>query len=406
MSKTILMVAFDFPPSNAASVQRTLKFFEYLNELGWTTIILTAKAHAYPLVDDNFEVELKENQFVYRATALDVHKHLSIKGKHISWMKTPDRWGSWVPFAINLGKKIIKKHKVDVVWSTFPTPSANIIAHKLSQYCHKPWVADYRDPAPYIHTTNGKWLDKVHKKIDDLTFKHAAKLIFATDESRKLYESHYDCHEKFNVIENGYDESNFIKAKDLEINHPNIFDNKKFSLYYAGGLYPNGRDPVPVFEAIATLKKQELLTDDNFELIFQGAGNGEAFQQQLKQLSIENIVSFIEPTSFLLALVNMTRANALLLIQDSRFNLQIPGKIFEYFRTGKPLLIKTDKTGATAELAKTAEQSFIVESIDEITTAIKTFLTNKDEKPLPDVSVHSRKVKAEKLHGIISTLIK
>jgi glycosyltransferase involved in cell wall biosynthesis len=405
MSKTILMVAFDFPPSNAASVQRTLKFFEYLNELGWTTIILTAKTHAYPLVDNNFEVELKENQFVYRATALDVHKHLSIKGKHISWMKTPDRWGSWIPFAIQLGKKVIKKHNVDIVWSTFPTPSSNIIAHKLSQYCHKPWVADYRDPAPYIHTTNGKWLDKVHKKIDDLTFKNANKLIFATDESRKLYESHYNCHERFAVIENGYDENNFIKAKELEINHSDIFNNNKFSLYYAGGLYPNGRDPVPIFEAIALLKSKQVLTDDNFELIFQGAGDGQAFQQKLQQLSLEKIVSFIEPTSFLLALINMTRANALLLIQDSRFNLQIPGKIFEYFRTGKPLLIKTDKKGATAELANTAEQSFVVGDIDEITAAIITLLKGVNKASLSDVSIHSRKAKAEKLHGIINTLI-
>jgi len=405
MSKTILMVAFDFPPSNAASVQRTLKFFEYLNEFGWTTILLTAKPTAYSLVDNNFEVELKENQFVYRATALDVHKHLSIKGKHISWMKTPDRWGSWIPFAINLGKKIIKRHQPDIIWSTFPTPSANVIASRLAKYSNKPWVADYRDPAPYIHTTNGKWLDKVHKKIDDLTFKNADKLIFATDASKKLYQSHYDCHEKFAVIENGYDESNFIKAKALEANHPNIFNNNKFSLYYAGGLYPNGRDPVPIFEAIAALKSEKILSDDNFELIFQGAGNGEAFQQKLKQLSIENTVSFIEPTSFLLALVNMTRANALLLIQDSRFNLQIPGKIFEYFRTGKSLLIKTDKKGATAELAKTAEQSVIVVNIDEITVAIKAFLTVKDRQSLTNVSIHSRKAKTEKLNRIIKELL-
>ncbi|MDU0356357.1 hypothetical protein RS130_22890 [Paraglaciecola aquimarina] len=105
MSKTVLMVAFDFPPSNAASVQRTLKFFEYLNEFGWTTIILTAKPLAYPLVDENFTPALKDNQFVYRATALDVQKHLSIKGKHFNWMKTPDRWGTWIPFATRLGKK-------------------------------------------------------------------------------------------------------------------------------------------------------------------------------------------------------------------------------------------------------------------------------------------------------------
>jgi len=405
MSKTILMIAFDFPPSNAASVQRTLKFFEYLNELGWTTIILTAKPHAYPLVDDSFNLDLKENQFVYRATALDVHKHLSIKGKHISWMKTPDRWGTWIPFAISLGKKIIKKHQPDIIWSTFPTPSANIIASKLAKYSNKPWVADYRDPAPYIHTTNGKWLDKVHKKIDDLTFKQASKLIFATDASKKLYESHYTCHEKFSVIENGYDENNFIKAKALETNHPNIFNSNKFSLYYAGGLYPNGRDPVPIFKAIASLKAQKFITDDNFELIFQGAGDGIAFKDTLAELNVKNIISFIEPTSFLLALVNMTRANALLLIQDSRFNLQIPGKIFEYFRTGNPLLIKTDKNGATAKLASTSSQSYLVENEEEIENSLHKIMNQEINTNNSDVSEHSRKNKTNLLHKTLLTLI-
>jgi glycosyltransferase involved in cell wall biosynthesis len=408
MSKTILMVAFDFPPSNAASVQRTLKFFEYLHEFGWTTILLTAKPAAYSLVDDNFEIELKENQYVYRATALDVHKHLSIKGKHFSWMKTPDRWGSWIPFGIKLGKQLINRHQPDIIWSTFPTPSANIIASRLAQYSNKPWVADYRDPAPYIHTTNGKWLDKVHKEIDDLTFKNATKLIFATDASKQLYQSHYDCHEKFHVIENGYDEGNFIKAKNLEINHPNIFNNNKFSLYYAGGLYPNGRDPRPIFKAIARLRDKEKLSQNTFELIFQGAGDGSEFLELLSELALTDIISFINPTSFLLALVNMTRSNALLLIQDSRFNLQIPGKIFEYFRTGKPLLIKTDPVGATAMIGQTYPQSYIVDADEEIERAVIELInknSNKSETESIDVTMHARKAKAQRLDKVLSNIL-
>ncbi|WP_158089161.1 glycosyltransferase [Cognaticolwellia mytili] len=400
------MVAFDFPPSNAASVQRTLKFFEYLNEFGWTTILLTSKSKAYPLVDEGSDVTLNDNQFVYRATALDVHKHLSIQGKHLSWMKTPDRWGTWIPFAINLGKKIVKRHKPDVIWSTFPTPSANIIANSLAKYSNKPWVADYRDPAPYIHTTNGKWLDQVHKKIDNLTFKNAQKLVFATQASKELYQSHYQCHDKFEVIENGYDENNFIKAKALEASHPELFNKHKFSLYYAGGLYPNGRDPRPIFQAIASLNSHQHLSKDNFELIFQGAGDGKEFSDLLKKLEINHIVSFLKPTSFLLALVNMTRANALLLIQDSRFNLQIPGKIFEYFRTGKPLIIKTDKLGATAQLAMDNPLCHIVESQHEIEELIvklirKTCKITKQDKILR----HSRKEKARSLDRILSNIL-
>jgi hypothetical protein len=51
----------------------------------------------------------------------------------------------------------------------------------------------------------------------------------------------------------------------------------------------------------------------------------------------------------------MTQANALLLIQDSRFNRQIPGKVYEYLRTGKPLLVKADPIGETAKLVSKFE---------------------------------------------------
>jgi hypothetical protein len=400
------MIAFDFPPSNAASVQRTLKFFEYLNEFGWTTIILTAKPMAYPLIDNNFAPSFKNNQFVYRATALDVQKHLSIKGKHLNWMKTPDRWGTWIPFATRLGKKIIDRHKPDIIWSTAPTPSANIIASKLAKYSGKPWVADYRDPASHINTNNGSWLNRIHKKIDDLTFEKAHKLTFATAAAQNLYKTQYQCHEKFSVIENGYDENNFVLAESLANNHPNIFDEDKFSLYYAGGLYSDGRDPIPLFEAISLLNTQGTLNDKNFELVFQGAGEGLEFSQTLKELKIETLVTFIKPTSFLLALVNMTRANALLIIQDSRFNLQVPGKIFEYLRTGRPLLLKTDKQGATAEIANNHENCFVAYKTQELYDCLLKLLSLEvKEINMDEVSQLSRKLRAKKLDDILNSCL-
>jgi len=403
MSKTILMIAFEFPPSNGASVQRTLKFFEYLNELGWNTVMLTADVNAYSNVDENFHVPLNENQFVYRAKAYDVHKDLSYKGKHFNWMKTPDRWGTWIPFAIKKGKKIIDKHQPDVIWSTFPTPSVNIIANSLRKYANVPWVADYRDPAPYIHTTNGKWLDWVHKKIDNLTFKNAHLLTFATEESKNLYKKHYPNTERFHVIENGYDEENFKKAEALAPSIENIFSEKKHSMYYAGGLYPNGRDPVPIFEALSNLKKQKVLSEDTFELIFQGAGNGEEFKEDLARLGIENMVTFLPPVPFIQALVNMMRTDSLLLIQDERFNLQIPGKIFEYFRTGKPILIKTPQDSATAKIAQKNGHNTCTYLTIEVEALVTQMLDNKLPMNIQGSDIHSRRQKAVYLDKILAT---
>jgi len=348
MSKTLLMVAFEFPPSNGASVPRIESFYRYLKAWGWNVIVLTAKPHAYT----NINTEYKDNSddIIYRTTALDVQRQLSFKGKYLEVMATPDRWGlTWIPSAIVKGRKLVKQYKPDVIWSSSPIPSTHYIANHLSQKFNTPWVADYRDPYHYMNGSAGKWLDKFHKKIDQTTLKNASHITFATTGVKNLYVDKYKAliEKKNTVIENGYDEANFEKLQTLK-DKSTPFDDSKFTLYYSGVLYQNGRDPLPVFEALSALKKQNKISDNNFELIFQGAGDGKEFEQVINDLNLQNIVRFISPVPFINALNNMINSSALLLIQDERFNKQIPGKIYEYLRTGKPLLVKADIKGATA----------------------------------------------------------
>jgi glycosyltransferase involved in cell wall biosynthesis len=355
MSKTILMVAFEFPPSNGASVPRIESFYRYLKQWGWKVIVLTAKPHAYT----NKDVEYidKHDDLIYRTTALDVQRHFTFKGKYLEIMATPDSWGlTWIPSAVRKGKQLISEYKPDIIWSSSPIPSTHFIANKLSTKFTIPWLADYRDPFHYMNGSAGKWLDKFHQRIDKSTLAKASHLTFATNAVRDLYAETYKelINQKITVIENGYDEANFEKLNQLE-NVSTPFNSAKFTLYYSGVLYPNGRDPIPLFKALSELKHQQQITNENFELIFQGAGDGFEFVSLFKQLAIDDLITFVKPVSFIQAIYNMTQANALLLIQDSRFNRQIPGKVYEYLRTGKPLLVKADPIGETAKLVSKFE---------------------------------------------------
>jgi hypothetical protein len=355
MSKTLLMIAFEFPPSNGASVPRIESFYRYLKSWGWKVIVLTAKPHAYVNKDNTYQDNADD--LIFRTTALDVQRQLSYKGKYLEVMATPDRWGlTWIPSAIIKGRKLVKQYDPDVIWSSSPTPSTHCIANHLSQKFNTPWVADYRDPFHYMNGTAGKWLDRFHKKIDRNTLTNAQHLTFATSAVRGLYEDTYTelLTGKNTVIENGYDEANFIKIKTLK-DTPPPFSKDKLSLYYSGVLYPNGRDPLPIFEAMSELKKANHISNNSFELIFQGSGDGKDYLESIKKLNIRDLVTFMKPVSFIHALYNMTQADALLLIQDSRFNKQIPGKVYEYLRTGKTLLVKADPLGETARLVNKFE---------------------------------------------------
>ncbi len=401
MSKTLLMVAFEFPPSNGASVPRIESFYRYLKSWGWKVIVLTAKPHAYVNKDNTYQDNADD--LIFRTTALDVQRQLSFKGKYLEVMATPDRWGlTWIPSAIIKGRKLVKQYNPDVIWSSSPTPSTHCIANHLSQKFNTPWVADYRDPFHYMNGTAGKWLDKFHKRIDQTTLKNAAHLTFATTGVKDLYVNKYTTliNQKSTVIENGYDEANFEKLKGIK-DTSTPFDNNKFTLYYSGVLYPNGRDPVPVFEALSELKKQNHINDNTFEIIFQGAGEGNEFTDKIAQLNLQNMVKFIQPVPFLNALNNMMNADALLLIQDKRFNKQIPGKVYEYLRTNRPLLVKADTDGETYKLASQFKAVYTGMSSEELQKSLQGLIESDNGVIQRHLDNFNREGKARSLQHIL-----
>lgn len=396
--KTLLMIAFEFPPSNGASVPRIESFYRYLKQWGWKVVVLTASPKAYQRIDNSYQDS--KDDLVYRAMALDVPRHLSIKGKYLSSMEMPDRWGlTWIPCALIKGKKLLKQYKPDVIWSSSPIPSTHYIAQKLSSEGNIPWVADYRDPFHYMNGSAGKRLDKQHRKIDSQTLRQANKLTFATQQVRDLYCKEYGdlVSEKSVLIENGFDESNFKKLAELPAME-SPFSPDKFSLYYSGVLYPHGRDPNPIFRALASLQHEDKISEDNFELIFQGAGDGQDFHKILNELGIAKLVKFISPVSFIHALSNMMQCNALLLIQDERFNKQIPGKLYEYLRTQKPLLVKSPKGSATHTLA--ANHAGVVSCYSEAESkyALLAVIEQQYSEIKRDLDGHSRESKARQLN--------
>ena len=402
--KTLLMIAFEFPPSNGASVPRIESFYRYLKQWGWRVVVLTASPKAYQRIDNSYQ-DAKED-LIYRAMALDVPRHLSIKGKYLSSMEMPDRWGlTWIPCALVKGKKLLKQYKPDVIWSSSPIPSTHYIAQKLSSEGNIPWVADYRDPFHYMNGSAGKRLDKQHKKIDSQTLKHASKLTFVTQQVRDLYCKEYGelVSEKSMVIENGFDESNFKKLAELPAME-SPFSPNKFSLYYSGVLYAHGRDPKPIFNALAFLQHEGKINEDNFELVFQGAGDGQDFHQTLNELGIIHLVKFISPVPFINALSNMMACDALLLIQDERFNKQIPGKLYEYFRSQKPVLVKAHQDGATYKLATEHEGIFAGYTADELEDALALLLERPNSFTKRDVAAYSREHKSRQLLELLNDL--
>ncbi|TWX52486.1 glycosyltransferase [Colwellia hornerae] len=409
MSKKVLMVAFDYPPSRSVAGQRTLRMTQYLPEFGWEPLILTAKTEAYDGLDNSQIIPSHMKNNIYRTMALDVDRHLSIKGKHFNWMKVIDRWSTWIPTAIYRGLEIIKQEKPDVIWSTYPTMSAHIIANVLAKKTGIPLIVDYQDPLGYIHKKNvPSFKKKISLKVDKAVLNRCRHAIFATDEAKQAYIDYHQMEnkDKFHCIENGYDESNFDLINSLSENIKSPFSANKFSLYYSGVLYPDGRDPTPTFYAIAKLIHDKVITSSNFELVFQGSGDGLLYKEVLEHLKIHHLVTFLASVPFVDSLKNMMDATALLLIQDDVFNLQVPGKLFEYIRAKKPVLVAAPLTSATGQVADKSNCGTIAHSKDEIYHALKTWLSISPKiESDKDITIYSRYEKAKQLSLILDKTI-
>jgi len=398
------MVVLDFPPCKSAGVQRTLKFAEYLKDFGWEAIILTVNKEAFESFDNSQEVP-SSIEHIYRSFSFNAARDFSIKGKYLNIMKEPDRWWTWRYTAIPQGKKIIKSLKPDAIWSTYPVPTAHIIAQKLAKWSGLPWIADYRDPVQSRYDDSAKSFLNLDHKLEERVLNQANKIVFTTKQAKALYQSLYQdlSINKFHTIENGYDEKNFEKLSVTKKNTLSSTGNEPFILLHSGAVYKNGRDPQHIFSALAELKKSGDICANTFQLIFR-ALNGDAYLSTLSELDIVDLVQFKPSVSYLDSLKEMVNADALLLIQGALFNNQIPSKVFEYIRSNRAILAVTPKCGATSQLLDDVEMSFSAENQHEIGQCIVQLLSVKNN-PRNDISRFSRYNKTAELAKLLDSTV-
>jgi hypothetical protein len=407
-NKKVLMIAFHFPPNSSIGAQRTFKTAEYLPEFGWEPIVLTAKASAYDAIEQTQQIPQPLLDSTYRTTAFDVHRHLTIMGKHLGWMAMIDRWTTWIPGAVWKGMKIIKQNKPDLIWSTSPIPSAHIIARILSKKYNIPWVADYRDPFHYHHTSTSSMKNRALKAIDKMTIKNASAAVFTTPKTTALYQDYFNDEpdDKFFTVENGYDEQNWGKLVSHTPTSINPMSKTKFSLLYSGVLYQDGRDPTPLFEAIKSLMAAEVINGDNFELIFQGSGDGDNYKDLINTMAISDLITFTPSVPYLDSLVYIGKADALVIIQDEVFNFQIPAKLYEYIRTSRPILVMTPENSSTAWAAKRCTLCAITKTSDKIATQLSVWIKNPTVAPDGTIFIQfSRHAKAAEMAEIFEQAI-
>ena len=157
MTKKVLVIAYVFPPIAYAGTHRTLRLCKYLSRLGYELHVLTIKVQKDLHNDFDLYDKIKNDVTIHRTETVDIwriykkYKDRFLKTKTgklinrilsflIEVLSQPDHMNLWVPFAVQIGRKIIKKHHIDVIYTTSPPHSQLMTGALLKKMTNLPWV--------------------------------------------------------------------------------------------------------------------------------------------------------------------------------------------------------------------------------------------------------------------------
>jgi hypothetical protein len=376
MNKRALLIAFHFPPQAASSgIQRTLSFSRHLGSYGWEPLVLSAHPRAYPEQNPSQLASVPAGLVVKRAFTLDTKRDLGVRGRYFGPLALPDRWVSWWFAAVPAGLSLIRRHKPEVIWSTFPIATAHLIGLALHRLTGLPWIADFRDPMVQPAYPSYTPQRKAYAWIERQTIKRCHKAVFTTHSAMASYRARFPDlpADKFVVIENGYDEETFQAAG---VPAPAQQTPRPLTLVHSGVLYDTGRDPSAFLEAVARLKRAGKVDAGSLRIILRAPGNADAIGACAKRLEVDDIAEVAPAVPYRQALQEMLAADGLLVFQGTPFNTQIPAKVYEYFRARKPILGLVDREGETARVLGAAGFNSIatMDGPGEIAGVLERFL--------------------------------
>ncbi len=405
-----LLIAFHFPPiAQSSGVHRAKSLARYLPDFGWSPLVLTATTNAYEVCHDDNEQVFGDDVVVRRALAFDAAQHFSIAGRYPGFLASPDRWMSWMPFAIVRGMQLIRKYRPGVIWSTYPIATAHAIGAHLAKCAGLPWVADFRDSMTDETYPAEPSKRRKFEKIESSAVSRCQRAVFTAPGTLQMYRDRYpDIDDsKWQLVLNGYDEQTFLDAESVEDT-----SSGRTVLLHSGIVYPKERNPTGLFEALSQMLGRGAIDASRFEVRLRAPGNAEYLHGLIDKYDLGQLVTVRDAIPYEEAVGEMLAADGLLILQSDDCNHQIPAKIYEYMRAQKPILALTDPTGDTAGiLGQSGAQELFVARLDsaaEIETELQKFIA-KLGKPdagilYPNSASFSRRSQVEKLAEVFDEL--
>lgn len=383
--RKVLIIAYYFPPSGGPGVQRVLKFVQYLRDFGWEPVVLTVKDGTFPARDESLLDEIPDGVKVYRTDIFepyDLYRKLTGKKKSdgidVNTLRSkdeglplserisefvratffiPDARMGWRRYAVNEGIRIIAQEKIDAIYSSSPPYTCSLIARDLKRKTGLPWVAGFRDPWTGFLTTPDRWAipAAIDRGMERSVFTEAdavdvAWTGIAADALGKFPELD---RAKFHHLPNGFDSNDFPDVRGEERT-----DNR-FTVTYTGSMY-GLRTPKEFLQGVELLVSEGRVDPARIRLRFIGRF-GDEVHEMFRNSAVRESIDVAGYMPHAESIRQLFFADALLLVVDVTSDSEeiVPGKVYEYIGTEKPVIAVAPERGAIADLIAETRAGFV-----------------------------------------------
>lgn len=355
-NKKILIITYYFPPAGGPGVQRWLKFVKYLPDFGVQPIVYIPENPTYPIIDENLAKEVSDKAIILKHKIFEPYQLASFLSKNKTnkissgiipnqkkqtlldkvflWIRgnlfIPDARVFWIKPSVAFLEKYIMENEIDTIITSGPPHSLHLIGLELKQKLGVKWFADFRDPWTTIgYHKSLRLSDYAAKKHKDLERQvlNTADTIIVTSKTTKT-EFQTITNQSIEVITNGY---------DTEIVGKQILDTK-FSLAHIGS-FLSERNPQLLWECLVELINEVPDFKSHLEIKVIGAVSQEVLETII-QFGLKSYLNNLGYVSHQEAIVHQRKSQVLLLIEINSNDTKsiIPGKLFEYMVSGRPII--------------------------------------------------------------------
>ena len=354
--KKLLIITYYFPPAGGPGVQRWLKFVKYLPEFDIQPIVYVPENPTYPIIDEGLVSQISDKVIVLKNKIWEPYQLASIfskkKTKKISsgifphqkkqtfldktflWVRgnlfIPDARVFWVKPSVAYLEKYIKENNIDTIVTSGPPHSLHLIGLELKEKLNVKWFADFRDPWTTIGYHKALRLSnyaaKKHKSLEHKVLNSADTIIVTSKTTKTEFEAITD--RPISVITNGYDIEN-VEKQTLD---------SKFTLAHIGS-FLSDRNPKFLWECLVELVHEIPDFKSHLEIKLIGAVSQEVLDST-QDFNLNSYLNLLGYVSHHEAIAHQKKSQVLLLIEINSEDTKsiIPGKLFEYMVSNRPII--------------------------------------------------------------------